>query len=137
MAIQILTDVTVSLGGTVVSGIIEVEVNDGQVTRDRGVFSDVAVNSGGGLQDPSIKVTGFSDYGVSPALYVVAKALQNTNVAIIINRDSTVGTSATNPSWHLTGYLANVPVLVAKVGEEPIMTLEFVGAGTALSEKVA
>lgn len=137
MAIEVLTDVTVSLGGTVVSGIVEVEINDGQVTLDRGVFSDAAVNSGGGLDDPSIKVTGFADYGVSPALYVVAKALQNSNVAIIINRDSTTGTGATNPSWHLTGYLGTVPVLAAKVGEDPMMTLEFKGAGTALSEKVA
>lgn len=137
MAIEVLKDVTVSLGGTVITGTVEVALDDGSEEVDRTVFSSQARKTGSGLPNPSCTIKAFHDFGASPAAYVIAKALLNTDTAIIIRKDSTANLSATNPSYEVTMHLARIHRMSAVVGSDPMFTMEFKSAGTAVSEVTA
>jgi hypothetical protein len=135
MAITTLTSCSCTLGGTAITAYVsQIEIDDGKESVERTVFGNVARNMGSGIARWTIRITAFQDYG-SSALHSIVTPLVNTNVAIIIRMDSTANVSVTNPEWQATGHLARYKRLDAKVGEDPVVVLEFENAGTAISEK--
>ena len=134
MAVETLTDVSVSLGGTDVSSYVtEVAIDNGSESLDRTVFGNAARKFGSGIADWTITMTAFQDYGAS-AFHSIAGALLGSDVAIIIKKDSTASTSATNPQWTATGHMTRYTPIGAKVGEDPIVEIEFKSAGTVVAE---
>lgn len=134
MAVQVLKDVTVSIGG------VQLESKAQSVTLNYEVESiDVTSFDGsgarkfaGGLVNLSAEVTLMQDFAATQTEATIYPLVGTTTNVII--KPTSGAVSATNPSYTITGaYLASHTPVAGGVGELAMTTLSFTGGTLAKS----
>lgn len=128
MAVQVLKDCTISIGG------VQLESKANSVTLNYEVESiDVTSFDGsgarkfvGGLVNVSVEVALMQDFAATQTEATIYPLVGTTTTVIIKPLSSAV--SATNPSYTVTGtYLASHTPVAGGVGEMSMTTLSFAG----------
>jgi hypothetical protein len=132
MAVQILKDVTVSIGG------VQLETNAQSVTLNYEVESiDVTAFDGsgarkfaGGLTNMSCEVTLMQNFASTQTEATIYPLVGTTTTLILKPKAAVI--SATNPQYTITGtYLAAHTPIAGGVGELATTTLSFTGGTVA------
>jgi len=130
MAVLVLTNAYISVGGTVLSDhsnsvTLNYEVDSVEITA----FGDSGHKFTGGLQNNSCDIELMQDFAVSPSNSVeaVLYPLVGTTTTLIIKPNGAT-TSATNPAYTLTGtFLAAHTPVAGAVGELAMTSVSFTG----------
>ncbi len=130
MAVLVLKDAYISIGGTVLSDhsnsvTLNYEVDSVEITA----FGDSGHKFTGGLQNNSCDIELMQDFAVSPSNSVeaVLYPLVGTTTTLIIKPNGAT-TSATNPAYTLTGtFLAAHTPVAGAVGELAMTSVSFTG----------
>ncbi len=130
MAVLVLKDAYISVGGTVLSDhsnsvTLNYEVDSVEITA----FGDSGHKFTGGLQNNSCDIELMQDFAVSPSNSVeaVLYPLVGTTTTLIIKPNGAT-TSATNPAYTLTGtFLAAHTPVAGAVGELAMTSVSFTG----------
>ena len=136
MAVLVLKDAYISVGGTVLSDhsnsvTLNYEVDSVEITA----FGDTGHKFTGGLQNNSCDIELMQDFAVSPSNSVeaVLYPLVGTTTTLIIKPNGAT-TSATNPAYTLTAtYLAAHTPVAGAVGELAMTSVSFTGGTIAKS----
>lgn len=132
MAVQVLKDCTISIGG------VDLESKANSVTLNYEVESiDVTSFDGsgarkfsGGLINLSVEVALMQDFAASQTEATIYPLVGTTTTVII--KPTSGAVSATNPSYTITGaYLASHTPVAGGVGELSMTTLSFTGGEIA------
>lgn len=132
MAVQVLKDCTISIGG------VQLESKANSVTLNYEVESvDVTSFDGsgarkfaGGLINLSVEVALMQDFAASQTEATIYPLVGTTTTLIILPTSGSV--SSTNPSYTITGaYLASHTPVAGGVGELAMTTLSFTGGTIA------
>ncbi len=139
MAVLVLKDAYISVGGTVVSDhansvTLNYEVDSVEVTA----FGDLGHKFTGGLQNNSCEIQFMQDFATSiPAgspttsMEALIYPLVGTTTTVIIKPNG-ASTSATNPAYTMTGtFLAAHTPVAGAVGELAMTSLSFTGGTVA------
>jgi hypothetical protein len=136
MAVLVLKDAYISVGGTVLSDhsnsvTLNYEVDSVEITA----FGDTGHKFTGGLQNNSCDIELMQDFAVSPSNSVeaVLYPLVGTTTTVVIKPNGST-TSATNPAYTLTAtYLAAHTPVAGAVGELAMTSVSFTGGTIAKS----
>lgn len=126
MAVQVLTNASISIGGNDLSSLansitLNYEIDSVEVTAFGGNHQFT-----GGLQNNSVEISLMQDYATSKTEPVIYPLVGTTTTLIIIPVNTTV--SATNPRYTITNaYLAAHTPVAGAVGELAMTTLTFTG----------
>jgi len=130
MAVIVLTNAFISIGGTALSDHANsVTLNYEKDSIEVTAFGDTAHKFTGGLENNSLEVALHQDFATSPSNSVEATVypLVGTTVTVVVKPNGGT-TSATNPAYTLTGaYLASHTPIAGAVGELATTTLTFTG----------
>lgn len=126
MAVQVLTNASISIGGTDFAArsnsvTLNYEVDSVEVTAFGGNHQFT-----GGLQNNSVEITLMQDFAATQVESVIYPLVGTTTTLIIIPVNTTV--SSTNPRYTITNaYLAAHTPVAGAVGELAMTTLTFTG----------
>ncbi len=127
MAVMVLTNAYITVGGTVLSDLantvtLNYEIDSVEVTA----FGDTGHKFTGGLQNNSCEITFHQDYAASKTEATLYPLVGTTTTVVVKPNGST--TSATNPSYTLSStFLAAHSPVAGAVGELATTSVTFTG----------
>ena len=118
MAITVLTDAFVSVGGTDISDHVEsVEINMESEDVDITAMGATARNHAPGLRNDSMTFNVFQDFASSSIDSVFSPLVGDAAGSAVIVRPTSSATSSTNPAYSATMVLLGYMPLAGTVGE--------------------
>lgn len=131
MAVLVLTNAYVTVGGSVISDTANsVTLNYEYDAVETTAFGDSGHKSIAGLQNNSVEVTLMQDFAATKAESIVYP-LVGTTTTVVVKPNGSV-TSTTNPAYTITNAFLNAHTPVAgAVGELATTTLTFSGGSIA------